>query len=364
MGEKIVDHEMSFLSSDLICEILNRVDVLTLAKANCVTSEFRYVFESEACWERHCNLRWPSTKQTIAKDLISKTGGFRKFYANCYPCLSGRGAVRAECDDKVESLEACPLNFFSIIDVMYKGQPMLSKTVPVLLDADDSIEWFEDYPFQLDLSVILDEVVDFHKDEGGIPTLTIQTELSGMKSAETSTDGSLWRALNENMTVSWILINKKSGEMANFASWKPLGGLRHWPSEDNFVLHFGTIIPSDERFPNDPVHCNVTVKVRFSVTEIASAGSKTTICITECGMKLENVDGDRLHGLESVEFTHRALGCGRTVSLSTVLESYQEFGLKQLARNVERVRRENLRELTAAVISGIGVFLCLCHLLL
>lgn len=310
MGEKIVDYEMLFLSLDLICEIFNWVDVLIFVKVNCVIFEFCYVFESEVCWERYCNLCWFFIKQIIVKDLILKIGGFRKFYVNCYFCLFGRGVVRVECDDKVESLEVCFLNFFLIIDVMYKGQFMFLKIVLVFFDVDDLIEWFEDYFFQFDFSVIFDEVVDFYKDEGGIFILMIQMEFFGMKLVEISIDGSLWRVLNENMIVSWILINKKLGEMVNFVSWKFLGGLWYWLSEDNFVFYFGIIIFLDECFFNDFVYCNVIVKVRFFVMEIVFVGFKIIICIIECGMKLENVDGDWLYGLESVELFNRVLGCG------------------------------------------------------
>uniref|UniRef100_A0A7I4C2W6 F-box domain-containing protein n=1 Tax=Physcomitrium patens TaxID=3218 RepID=A0A7I4C2W6_PHYPA len=292
-----VDHERRFLSSDLLGEILSRVDALTLAKASCASSEFRRLCASEAFWERLCNLRWPSTKQAAAKDLILQTGGYRKFCENCHPCLSGTGTATVEHCDYVE-------------------------------------------------------------DDEGITAVAIQTELSSVSSAE-----GLWKALNENMTVSWILVNKKTGRMVNLASWKPVDGLRHWPCDGDFVLQFGTVIPSTERLRNHAVHCNVAAKVRHFNVGTADGGCKPVIGVTEVGMKLENIGGARLNGRESVALLDKVLSCNRTVSFSTVLHSHREFHRNRVAWKTERIRQENQRELTVALISGVGAFLCLCYCL-
>jgi len=158
------------------------------------------------------------------------------------------------------------------------------------------------------------------------------------------------------MTASWILVNKMTGQMANLASCKPVGGCRHWPSEDEFILHFGTIIPG---LPSDAIHCNVALKARYSTLD-----HKTTLSITELGMKLENLDGVGLYGSESIALLGRALSCNRTISHSTVAESYKEFHVQQLARKEEKIRLENRREMIAAFVSGMGAFLCLCYVLL
>nr|ABX10775.1 F-box GID2-like protein [Physcomitrium patens] len=353
-----VDHERRFLSSDLLGEILSRVDALTLAKASCASSEFRRLCASEAFWERLCNLRWPSTKQAAAKDLILQTGGYRKFCENCHPCLSGTGTATVEHCDYVEGEEVCPSDFSSIIDVMYNGQVLVSRTIAGFFGAEKSRDWFDNSPFMFDLLEGTDEVNGFHKDDEGITAVAIQTELSSVSSAE-----GLWKALNENMTVSWILVNKKTGRMVNLASWKPVDGLRHWPCDGDFVLQFGTVIPSTERLRNHAVHCNVAAKVRHFNVGTADGGCKPVIGVTEVGMKLENIGGARLNGRESVALLDKVLSCNRTVSFSTVLHSHREFHRNRVAWKTERIRQENQRELTVALISGVGAFLCLCYCL-
>lgn len=46
----------------------------------------------------------------------------------------------------------------------------------------------------------------------------------------------LWKVLNENMIVSWILVNKKIGWMVNLVSWKFVDGFRYWFCDGDFVF--------------------------------------------------------------------------------------------------------------------------------
>lgn len=371
LSEGAANREKAFLSFDLLCEVLSRVDAQTLARGSCVSSEFRRICEREIFWERRCNLRWPSTKQSTAKTLISQTGGFRNFYAQCLPSLSAKldnPRPRASIPDD-DADDPLPANFVSIIDIIYNNQPMLSRVVTGFPGAEEpSPGWFEYCPFQFDLLEIPDEINGVRKDEDGITTVAIQTDLSAVSPGEERKHGKLWNALNANMTASWILINKKTGHMANLASCKPVGGVRHWPSEEDFVLHFGTIVALD-----GAVYCNVAVKARYSTTEMGSTVmgaaemgcSRVCVSVMEAGMKLENVEGGRLYGMESVAFLDRALSSrSRTVSHPMVLQSYQEFRERQAVLKAKRIHEENRRELIAALVSGVGVFLCLCYILL
>lgn len=153
--------------------------------------------------------------------------------------------------------------------------------------------------------------------------------------------------------------------MANLASCKPVGGRRNWPCEDDFVLHFGTIIPSiGVGVPHDAVHCNVALKAQYSSFDTIAGSYRATLSITEVAMKLESLEGARLYGMESEALLGRALRCHRTVLHSTVVGSYEDFHVKQQARKDERIQEENRREFVAAFVSGVGVFLCLCYILL
>ena len=69
-----------FLTDDVLHNVLDRVDGATLARASCVSTQFRSAGSEEAFWERLCNDRWPSTLEEPVQSLVSTIGWFRKFY--------------------------------------------------------------------------------------------------------------------------------------------------------------------------------------------------------------------------------------------------------------------------------------------
>jgi hypothetical protein len=353
--------ENPFLSFDLLCEILHRVDAVTLATASCVSTSFRRVCARESFWERLCNSQWPATIQ--ARELIIQSGGYRKFVSLCHPSLSGSGISAdweppcrgggSKDEDEVDR-DPSPSNYVSMIDVKYKGVSMLSRVVHGFPNVEE-FEWFESSPFRFELLQAPDEVDGVRKDEEGVTVIAAGTHPEWVSYEEERKLGSMWKALNGNMTASWILFNKETGEMANFASCEPVGGQQQWPCEDEFLLHFGTFIPGTYR-DNDTVHCNISLKAQLDIDG--------TISITELGMRLENLDGVRLYGMESVELLDRALSCDRTISQSKLTKSYDKFHARQLAKKEVRIALEHQHNFMAAFISGICVFVCLCYILM
>lgn len=187
--------ENPFLSFDLLCEVLNRVDAVTLAKASCVSSSFRLACEQQHFWQRLCNAQWPATNKPAAQELILQTGGYRKFISRCHPCLSGKGTSatsstsstnsiepQLECNsarsgNKEEELgEPSPSHFVSIVDIKYKDEPLLSRLVAGFPGVEE-FEWFESCPFQFELLEVPDEVDGVRKDEDGVTSIAIDTHL-------------------------------------------------------------------------------------------------------------------------------------------------------------------------------------------
>ncbi len=62
---------LQLMSAELVYAVLSRVDALTLAKASCVSPEFRTLCADEGLWEKLCTARWPSTKEPHVKSIVS-----------------------------------------------------------------------------------------------------------------------------------------------------------------------------------------------------------------------------------------------------------------------------------------------------
>ena len=122
------------LNSDLICDILKRVDGVTIANAECASSLFRSATREEHTWEELCSSLWPSTRNEEVRSLISALGGFRKFYTDCFPTVLFTERVSAidcnldfskseeslseYCDKELHSVSSS--DFVSLVDVHYR----------------------------------------------------------------------------------------------------------------------------------------------------------------------------------------------------------------------------------------------------
>ena len=55
--------------------------------------------------------------------------------------------------------------------------------------------------------------------------------------------------------LRWVIVNKKTHEMANLNSWR-LGGVRiHWPIDEYSLVWFGLILQSHQLLAKKVVQC-------------------------------------------------------------------------------------------------------------
>lgn len=158
---------MTSLNSDLFYDILGRLDGPTLASAACTCAAFSSISKEEKMWENVCRSLWPSTDKEDVRDLILSIGGFRKFYANCFPLIVNKEVPLAQWDYYLEypeewgeddyygDIDECdtisPSDFVSIVDIRYKDKTIYSKVVWGIPDADGVDGWFYNCPFRIDL---------------------------------------------------------------------------------------------------------------------------------------------------------------------------------------------------------------------
>ncbi|KAF8394438.1 hypothetical protein HHK36_020646 [Tetracentron sinense] len=365
---------MASLSRDLFYDILRRLDGSTLATAACACAAFSSISKEERIWENVCCSLWPSIKREDVRSLISSIGGFRKFYADCFPLIVNKDVPVVQWDSYLEYPEEwaeadyygdmddfesiSPSDFVSLVDIRYKDKPIYSKVLWGIPDADSFNGWFYNCPFRIDLFSYSD-IDDEH--EGGV-TLSVADGLPPIKSIERERkDGKLWKELRDGIKLSWIVVNKKVKQAANLASWSPLGGQRHWPTDKDFLLRFGSILPAKDILPCQVAECILIMKFRVIHTD--GEGSQTSLKLTELSMQLEDMGGAYVNGRNSLLVLKEALSCRRSKNYSEVVESCNLYSKAQSELKEEKMRNESRLDRLCIVI-GIAAFITLCYCIL
>ncbi|CAI0384978.1 unnamed protein product [Linum tenue] len=360
------------LSSDIFYDILKRLDGPTLASAACACAAFCSISKEEKLWQDVCSSLWPSTNRDDVKTLILWLGGFRKFYSDCFPLIVNKEFSEyqwqeylqypeewAEAEyygDIDESESVSPSDFVSIVDIRYKDRTICSKVLWGIPNADGSNGWFHNCPFRIDL---LTSAARDDDDNEGEVFLSVNDGLPPIVSMEKERkDGKLWKELRDGLRLSWIVVNTKSKQAANLASWSPLGGQRHWPTDKDFVIRFGSVLSARDILPCQVVKCILVMKFRVIHTE--GEGFQTTLKLTELSMQLEDMEGAHVNGRNSLLILKEALSCRRSKNYSEVLESCNLYSKVQSELKEEKMRNESRID-RFCIISGITAFLSIWY---
>ncbi|KAL1331529.1 hypothetical protein HN51_048793 [Arachis hypogaea] len=356
------------LNSDLFYDILRRLDGPTLASAACTCAAFCSISKEESLWENVCSSVWPATNREDIKSLISSMGGFRKFYADCFPLIVNKEVAdyqeknfleypddwtEAEYYGDMNEFESLsPSDFVSIVDIRFKDKAICSKVqwgvgVP---NANGYDGWFYNCPFRIDLLTYRDD-----DNNDGVVTLSVSDGLPPITSMERERkDGKLWQELFDGLQLSWIMVNRKMKQAANLASWRPLGGQRHWPTDNDFVIRFGSVLPATDILPSQVVECILIMKFRVVNTEEDGVGTK--VKLTELSMQLEDMEGAHVNGRNSLLILKEALSCRRSKNYSEVLESCHLYSKVQSELKEEKMRNESRLD-RLCILSGIAAFM-------
>ncbi|MED6198283.1 hypothetical protein PIB30_064733 [Stylosanthes scabra] len=167
-------------------------------------------------------------------------------------------------------------------------------------------------------------------------------------------DGKLWQELFDGLQLSWIVVNRKMKQAANLASWRPLGGQRHWPTDNDFVIRFGSVLPATDILPSQVVECILVMKFRVVNTEEDGIGTK--VKLTELSMQLEDMEGAYVNGRNSLLILKEALSCRRSKNYSEVLESCHLYSKVQSELKEEKMRNESRLD-RLCILSGIAAFM-------
>ncbi|XP_041016953.1 F-box protein At2g27310-like [Juglans microcarpa x Juglans regia] len=362
------------LSSDLCYDILRRLDGQTLASAACACASFCSISKEEKLWENVCSSMWPSTNREDVKSLISSIGGFRKFYADCFPLIVNKEVTENQWNNYPEYPEewteaeyygdtdefesVLPSDFVSLVDISYKDKIICSKVLWGIPNANGFDGWFYNCPFRIDLL----NYADRDDENDGEVKLSVSDGLPRIASMERERkDGKLWRELRDGLRLSWIVVNRKINQAANLASWSPLGGQRHWPTDKDFVLRFGSVLPAKDILPCQVVECILSMK--FRVTHTEGEGVQTSLKLTELSMQLEDMEGAHVNGRNSLLILKEALSCRRSKNYSEVLESCHLYSKVQSELKEEKIRNESRLD-RLCILSGIAAFIMFWYCIL
>ncbi|XP_052210957.1 F-box protein At2g27310-like [Diospyros lotus] len=365
---------MASLSSDLFYDILRRLDGASLASAACTCAALHSISKEEKLWENVCSSMWPSTNREDVKSLIASIGGFKKFYADCFPLIVNKEVPEFRGNDYLEYPEEwteaeyygdmdefesiSPSDFVSIVDIRYKDKTICSEVFWGIPNANGLTGWFYNCPFRIDLLTYSAR----DDDPDGDITLSVSDGLPPVASMERERkDGKLWQDLRNGLRLSWILVNRKIKQAANLSSWSPLCGQRHWPTDKDFFIRFGSILPAKDILPCQFVECILIMK--FRLVHIEGEGVQTTLKLTELSMQLGDMEGAHVNGRNSLLVLKEALSCHRSKNYSEALESCHLYSKVQTELKEQKLRNETRLD-RLCILSGIAAFVTFCYYIL
>lgn len=189
--------------------------------------------------------------------------------------------------------------------------------------------WFLCSPFRVDLFDLKESVLTpiVHGDRGG-------TWLNDIE---------------ENLTLSWILINPVKKRALNISSGRAVSVERHWLTGD-IQARFATILGGEEGSERELVKCEVVV----------TCGGKEggDVHVREVSLQVEDMEGRSLSGRDGLIILEGAMENGKRKrgNGSEEKRKYEEFMERKRERRRSKQRREMSMDM-ASIITGVSIFL-------
>ncbi|KAJ4724924.1 F-box family protein [Melia azedarach] len=195
---------ISTVHQDIIqTHILTRLDGPTLAATACASSQLRALSSFDQLWRHICTATWPSINhENVARAISTFPSGHRSFFSDSFPVLDHRQPSKHSLDHS--SILTTELIF--CVDIYYKNSLVISKAQVI----ETVTGWFWCSPFRVDL---------FDPEESvSSPFL----DLHGGR------DDTWLEDLEENLSMSWILIDPSQKRAVNLSSGRAVSVERHW----------------------------------------------------------------------------------------------------------------------------------------
>ncbi|XVF46964.1 hypothetical protein PTKIN_Ptkin03bG0070700 [Pterospermum kingtungense] len=313
--------------SDIIrSHILTRLDGPSLASLACASSQFHALSTEENLWHKVCSSTWPSVNHPRVREIISTFPfGHRSFFSDSFP-LTDSKSKPLKLDVNALTL---PTELISTVDIYYQDKVVYSKVE----EMETSSSWSLCSPFRVDL---LDP-----KDSAPTP----------IKYFGGSKHDAWLQHLEENLSLSWIVIEPTRKRALNVSSRSAVSVRRHWLTGD-VQVRFGTVMEGDGRrgSSREMVECKVVV----------TCGGKEggEMHVREASMVMEDMEGRGLNGKDSLVILGGVMECERRKKRNgnEGKEKYEEFEERKRERKVKRERKERALDLVCITI-GLASFI-------
>ncbi|KAK3205648.1 hypothetical protein Dsin_019694 [Dipteronia sinensis] len=317
---------ISAVHEDIIqTHILTRLDGPTLAAAACASSQLQVLSSEDKLWQKICTATWPSINDPRVSHLISTfPAGHRSFFSDSFLLLDHRRPSKQSSDKYSSSSVIITTELISCVDVYYKDVLILSKT----REMETVTGWFICSPFRVDL---LDP-----KESVSTPILHGGEE-----------DDTWLKDLEENLSVSWILIDPERKRAVNISSRRAVTVERHWLTGD-VQARFSLIMGGDQRSGMELVKWEVAV----------TCGGDKELQVREVSLQVEDMEGRGLSGWDSLVILQEALEKGkrkREIGNEGKVR-YLEFLERKRELKFMKLRREKVLDM-ACMALGITIFL-------
>ncbi|KAL2345258.1 hypothetical protein Fmac_006543 [Flemingia macrophylla] len=244
--------------------ILTRLDGPALACVASTCSELHALSENEPLWAEICRSTWPSTSAPRMRHVISTfPRASRSFFADSFAPFSARSWREARA-------ESAPAELISAVDIFLDGRAVVSRVV----ETETESGWFRCSPFRVDV---------------------LDTKEAAATGAEYPRSEEECAGIAERMRVSWLVVDPRGRRAVEVSGGRAVAVERHWLSGDVRV-RLATVVSGGER---------------GSATELAVCGVSVTLGsemqVREACLELEDMDGMKLNGRDSLGILQRAL---------------------------------------------------------
>ncbi|KAF5744897.1 F-box protein [Tripterygium wilfordii] len=317
---------ISTVHPDIIqTHILTRLDGPTLASAACVSSQLHALSTQDKLWRHICSSTWPSVDDPRVSNLISAfPAGHRSFYNDSFTILDHNQQLLKR---NPESLVPTS-KLVSAVDIFYKEKLIFSR----VQEMETVSGWFLCSPFRVDL---LD------------PKETVSTPVTKVGENEA------WlKHMEDNLKLSWIVIDPTRRRAANISTGKPVFVQRHWLTGE-VQVRFGSIMVGEGRRGSETEFVDCGVVVTWGGKE----GGE--LHVSEVSMVVEDMEGRNLNGRDSLVILQDALDAGKRRKVRSGKEGkerYEEYVERKRERNGGKQRRERALDM-ACIATGVTVFL-------
>ncbi|XP_065868832.1 probable F-box protein At2g36090 [Euphorbia lathyris] len=305
--------------------ILTRLDGPSLASVASASSDLHSLSADDKLWQNICTSTWPSINDSLISSVISTfPSGHRSFFSDAYPLIHHHDNSHASLD--ISTFPATT-ELISAVDIYYRDSPIFSK-----VERTETVTgWFNSSPFRVDL-LGPKEFVPAWIQQYGEEDLRIHQ-------------------MEQNVSLSWILIDPKRKRAVNLSSRKAVAVQRHWLTGE-VQVRFAVILAGEgKESESEYVKCEVVV----------TCGGKggEDVHVRDVSLTMEDMEGKGLNGKDSLVILREAMEKGERRKLRDGIEGKEKFrGFleKKRERKEKLQRREKVLD-WVCIATGVNCFI-------